>query len=149
LNFQSKLIEISYSPIPLNLKRQSFWFSPGGTPLMTTQVEGLEIQALWDTGAGLSVVDLDFANTHSELFTKSQVIPNGRDSNGNPVNMIMYQLKKMNIGSKSFENVTFVGIDLSKVRVGLGHETNLILGYNIISQANWYIDTRTRTWSIY
>jgi hypothetical protein len=149
LNFQTKLFDVSYDSLPLNLPHHPFWFAPGGLAALPVQVGNLELLAMWDTGAGLSVVDTEYAISHPELFTKGQEFNNGMDSNGNPVKMTVYLLKKITIGSKTFENTTFLAIDLSKVRAGLGSETHLILGYNIISQANWYIDTRTRSWSIY
>lgn len=148
IDFKSLSLEGTDALIPIALSRNHFFFAPAGQLLVPIVVGDGTQQAVWDTGAGLSAVDQQFAKAHPEMFMFVQNISGGTDSTGNPVNLALYTMKSMIVGGRTFNNVSVLGFDFSASRDGIGDSANLILGYNVITQSNWYFDLRTRSWSI-
>jgi hypothetical protein len=148
LDFQTLSLEATDAPIPTSLTRNSFTLSPAGLINLPIKVANTDQTAIWDTGAGLTSVDLNFAKAHPEWFTFIRNLDGGHDSTGHTVTLALYQLSLLSVANKTFASLDVLGFDFGAIRVGAGPSPQLILGYNVIAKTNWYIDLRTRTWSV-
>ena len=105
------------------------------------------VQALWDTGAELSVIDKEFVSKNPNLFQHLQTITNGVDATGNAVKLNLYKFDGLQVGGKTLRG-TIMSMDFKLIREKMGTEVKIILGTNLIRNNNWYFDRVEKTWSI-
>lgn len=110
------------------------------------QIGADRMNALWDTGAGLSSVDVEYVQTHPHEFDFIQDIDNGFDGTGKPVAMKLYSIKEIKIGPRLFKNEKVLAIDFSIVRDHISKDIALILGFNLITKMNWFFDLAKKQW---
>lgn len=103
--------------------------------------------ALFDTGAGLSVVNKDFVERNPQMFELIQDISNGTDATGNPVVMKLYKIKRIEIGNFVFKNENILAMDFDIVRKHISPTIDFIVGFNLITKADWYFDLKAKSWS--
>ncbi len=104
-------------------------------------------KAVWDTGAGITVVDLNFIERFSTFFQElgqSQ----GTDSTGAQRETPMFNMATTHIGRHQFPPHQVAGVDLSHVNSTIEVPMDLILGYSTLSRANWLLDFPRRRWAI-
>jgi hypothetical protein len=101
----------------------------------------------WDTGASITVVDLNFVQRHPEFF---QIAGRslGTDSTGAAMETPMFMMSGATIGGKVFPPHKVAGVDLSHVNAAIERPMNMILGYNTICKANWIFDFPGKRWVI-
>jgi hypothetical protein len=147
--FQGKTLLLSGTELtaidePIPAPRLAFTFAPAGLILLPTSLGA----AVWDTGAGLTSVDTSYALAHPELFIFVQDVDGG-DSTGHAVKMKLFTLKEITVGGHAWKDLSVLGFDFTPARAGgIGLEANLILGYNLITRANWALDLRTRSFTL-
>lgn len=149
LDFRKLFLRSTRSPIPIHLAKRRFSFAPAGMALLEGQVDSQNAVGVWDTGAGLTSVDLAFVQKHPKQFKYLQDIPGGTDASGKPIFLKLYNLKNLTLGGKIFENLKVVAFDFTPAHNGIGEKTSFIWGYNLIQQSNWYVNMRTREWAMY
>lgn len=116
---------------------------------MQALIGGLDSDIIFDTGAQLTSVDVQFVNLHPELFKYITDIDNGKDITGNQVIMKIYELSEIQVGTVTFKNTTVAAFDFNKkLRDYLGENTPLIFGTNAMIQANWIFDLKTNKWGV-
>jgi hypothetical protein len=147
LNLDHSSLIASKTPLGLSAQQQQFTFAPFGQMIVPVLSNGQRSQAVWDTGAALSSVDSNFAVNHPEQFTYIQDVPGGTDYTGKPVIMKLYTMKSITIAGVEFNNVDILALDFTPVRQGVGDQTQIIVGYNLIRQMNWSFDLRTQRWA--
>ncbi|HEX3051495.1 MAG TPA: retropepsin-like aspartic protease [Aggregatilineaceae bacterium] len=103
--------------------------------------------AVWDTGAGLTVVDTNFIERYPALF-QSVGQSTGTDATGTRVETPMFVMAACRIGGRAFPACRVAGVDLSHVNASIEIPMDLILGYNLLSQARWVFDFPRRKWSL-
>lgn len=102
---------------------------------------------VWDTGAGITVVDAGFARAHPELLTMFGM-GTGTDSNLTTLETPLAMLAGCRIGEVAFSPSKVAIVDLGPANASTDLGFDLILGYPIIRQADWYVDVPGREWSV-
>jgi hypothetical protein len=95
--------------------------------------------AVFDTGAAVTVVDDRFAGMHQELFTP-QGTSTGVDVTGHSLETRMATMRAPRILGKQLAEALVAIVDLSAANRTLDRPMDLILGWTLLSQADWYID---------
>jgi predicted aspartyl protease len=104
-------------------------------------------QAVWDTGASITIVDMNFINAHPAFFQPAGH-STGTDSTGAQMETPMYMIAAPVIGGVTFSPHRVAGVDLSPVNATIDVPMDLILGYTTLSQANWVFDFPRKKWAI-
>lgn len=116
-------------------------------PYIEVSMGTAHAQAVWDTGASLTVVNMDFIHAHPEHFEPAGH-SFGTDSTGATLETPMYVMAETTIGARTFPQVRVAGVDLSQVNAHIEIPMDMILGYNILSRACWLFDFPRRQWAI-
>jgi hypothetical protein len=103
--------------------------------------------AVWDTGASITVVDTTFIDNHLSVFEQVGS-STGTDSTGSQMETPMFLMAECVIGNHRFPPQRVAAVDLSHVNATLELPMDLIVGYNIISKANWLFDFLRKKWGI-
>ena len=125
-------------PKPLHLYSSGHF----GIPL---EIDGEKVLTLWDTGAGLTMVDPDFAKAHPQSIQPVGMEAHGTDLiSGKPLQITISRL----LGAK------VDGFDLQTLLVGLHNlelarniQPQVLIGFNLIHQLDWAIDLRRGQWA--
>lgn len=115
-------------------------------PYVTVRLGEVSANAVWDTGASLTVVDLNFIRAHAAHFSAAGHSI-GTDANGTQVETAMYLMDAAQIGGRTFPPHRVAAVDLSPVNAAIEIPMDLIVGYNLYSQANWLFDFPNRRWA--
>jgi len=108
---------------------------------------GKESDALFDTGAALSVVDEDFVKKHPELFAAEGPPTYGKDSANKEMKVQLYKVKSVTLGAKTFEDSYAIGMDFSPFRDIAPSGSVYVVGYNLIRQQTWTLDVDHGVWA--
>lgn len=119
---------------------------PGGSPLIDVDFGTVTTQAVWDTGASLSVADAKFALAHPDLLELG-VDGSGFDAVG-AVSGTHARLASCTIGGKPFEASACIVIDLSALNSTLDEPINLAVGMPIIRRADWCFNFSSNVWDL-
>jgi len=104
-------------------------------------------RAVWDSGAGMTIVDLDFARRHPAYF-REVGRSCGTDATGASVETPVFTLTGADIGGRPFKPHLVAGVNLSRINDTVDMPMDLILGYSTLTQANWWFDFPGRRWKI-
>ncbi len=109
--------------------------------------EPVTANALWDTGASITVVDQSFFNAHRHLFSAgaSSVLIDSTDAQ---TAIRTYTMAGPNIEAHQFASHRVAIVDLAPANARLARPMDLILGYPLLSQADWIFDYPARRWAI-
>lgn len=108
-------------------------------------IAGGEYESFWDTGAGFTVVDSEIVDAHSEEFTFIQEIPMG-DGTGEHGTAKIYSMKSLQFGQFEVRDSVVISYSLAQIRKEVPN-IKAILGHNVLTQFNWYIDNLNGKWS--
>ena len=111
-------------------------------PYVDVHFEQGDALAVWDTGASITVVDSTFIKEYPNLFTADGA-EKGTDATGATFETPMYKMQPCSIGGRSFPGVRVASVDLSHMNAKM----MMILGYNILSRANWLFDFPDKKWA--
>jgi hypothetical protein len=111
------------------------------TPAVPVQWGETIVNAVWDTGAGITLVDRTWAETHPEIVTITHEFGTGTDVFGNTGRNPKGRLAPCRIGNVTFPEQDCGVPDLS------GLDITMFLGLPLISHADWYMDFPQRRWS--
>jgi len=112
-----------------------------------TYKDGIEATGVWDTGAGMTVFDIAFVKKHPHLFKKIGV-STGTDSSGTSLETPMYLMESFELGGFLFPASKVAVVDLSVPNSTIQTPMEFILGYNVLSKANWIFDFPNKKWAI-
>ena len=104
-------------------------------------------QAVWDTGASLTVVDQGFIDRHPALFAAAGQ-SSGIDATGTEVATPMFTMAASSLGPLRLPALRVAGVDLAGVNATIEIPMDMILGYNLLSRANWWFDFPRQRWAI-
>lgn len=101
--------------------------------------DGSTARAVFDTGASVTVVDADFAARHPGLFT---TLPSssGTDASGLTLETPMARMHGPRILGEQFADSLVAIVDLTGPNRTVQRPMDLILGWPITGQADWYVD---------
>lgn len=117
-------------------------------PYVEVQFGTHKAQAVWDTGAGITVVDMGFIQAHAAFFQEVGVSTTGTDSTGSTRKTPMFIMAKAVIGSYEFPPHKVAGVDMSPISDRADIPMDLVLGYSTLSKANWVFDFPRRKWAV-
>ena len=109
--------------------------------------QGGQGSAVWDTGASLTVVDLNFIQQHPGYFAPAGHSV-GTDATGSQVETPMFVMASARIGGHVFPSHRVAAVDLSPVNTRIERPMDLILGYMTLRKANWLFDFPRKRWTI-
>ena len=104
-------------------------------------------RAVWDTGAGITVVGLGFIDDHPEFFREAGR-SSGTDATGHGMETPMFRMASPVIGGQAFPPHMAAGVDLSPVNATITLPMDLIVGYSTLGKANWLFDFPHRRWAV-
>jgi hypothetical protein len=110
-------------------------------PYLDVQFGDVHAQAVWDTGASLTVVDVNFIHRQPAFFEEVGH-STGTDAAGTQMETPMFVMSAAVIGRHTFPPHRVAGVDLSNMPM------DLILGYSTWSKANWLFDFPGKKWVI-
>jgi predicted aspartyl protease len=116
-------------------------------PWVPVQFGGVTANAVWDTGAGITVVDTGFVGRQPGLF-QAAGSSTGTDSTGAQQETPMYLMAACAMGGQAFPALRVAAVDLAHVNTTLERPMDLIVGYNAYSKAHWLFDFPRRRWRI-
>lgn len=104
-------------------------------------------KAVWDTGAGLTIVDMTVIRNQPSCFHEvGESI--GTDSTGAEMRTPMFIVSAISIGNQVFPPHRVAGVDLEYVNSTIEVSMDMILGYSTLSKANWLFDFPHKRWAI-
>jgi len=103
--------------------------------------------SVWDSGAGITIVDQAFWLKHPDLFEEAGTSV-GTDATGMQVETAMFVMAETEIGGEWFARHRVAVVDLSRANATLDQPMDLILGYTTLRQANWLFDFPAKRWAI-
>lgn len=116
-------------------------------PYVEVDFGAVKAKAVWDTGAGITIVDLNFVKKYPALFEEIGE-SSGTDATGTRMETPLFTMAEMVIGENPFPLIKVAGVDLGAVNAGIEIPMDLILGYNTLIKADWYFDFPARKWAI-
>ena len=116
-------------------------------PYVDVNLGSLRGRAIWDTGSGITVVDLSFAKQYPSIFSEAGLSV-GTDSSGTTMATPIFMMSPATIGRCLFPSRRVAGADLTQVNSGSDLHAELILGYDLLKKTNWIFDFPHKKWAI-
>ena len=116
-------------------------------PMVPVDFETVSVLACWDTGAGLSVVEVDFAHAHPHLFEPVRAA-RGVDSAGVQIPTRLWCMAPFRVGGIAIDSSVCAIVDLGPLNNALEQEILFVLGMPAIVQADWSFDFPQRRWNV-
>lgn len=136
------------SEIPCQLELSDLFLGENFHPYVDlTWEDNVRAKGVWDTGAGMTVFDINFVRRHPQLFT-SAGSSMGTDSTGTQTETLMYEMKGFTLAGKKFPPTRIAAVDLSVPNSTIKTPMDFILGYPVLHRANWFFDFKRRKWAI-
>jgi hypothetical protein len=104
-------------------------------------------KAVWDTGAGVTLVDQSFMEKNPTMF-KAIGSTSGTDSTGTTFETPLFEMQPVQIGGQLFKPHKVVVFDLSHINSHVQIPMDFILGYSTLVQAHWIFDFPRKKWGI-
>lgn len=119
---------------------ETIW-GDGSTPAVEPRWDDTSATAIWDTGAGITIVDQTWAQQHRNVVTILDVEDHGTDSTGQAVRGWHGSLASFTIDGVRFPGDQPCGIvDLSPFNANMSQPITMFLGLPQIRQADWLLD---------
>jgi hypothetical protein len=131
----------------INQKKLKLYLGKKFHPYVDVQLGNVKIKAVWDTGAGISIVDTDFIDNNLNFFEKRGK-SKGTDSSGTQIETPIYQMKTPIIGDKQFPSHMCAAVDFSHIKDQTDTPMDMILGYSTLSKAHWLFDFPKKEWLV-
>ncbi|MBC7458367.1 MAG: aspartyl protease family protein [Bdellovibrionaceae bacterium] len=132
---------------PQDLVSEALYLDSGSIPFIELNFPDAKAIAVWDTGAGITIVDKHFFDSHLEFFD-SYGMTTGTDSAGHTFETEIYRMKPINIYGLSFPAHRVVPLSLGHIADKTGRGMDFILGYSTLRHANWLMDFAGGRWAI-
>lgn len=104
-------------------------------------------QTVWDSGAGITVVDQGFLMRHAKWFRRASFSV-GTDATGAQVETPTFIMAETSIGGVAFASHRVAAVDLSPANAALTEPMDMILGYTTLRQASWLFDFPAQRWAV-
>ncbi|MFI5363338.1 MAG: hypothetical protein ACHQ49_15330 [Elusimicrobiota bacterium] len=105
------------------------------------------VQMLYDTGAGLTVMDQGYVDSNASAFSfvgDTQI----QDSSCQKIPVKIYTINSLSVAGNSLSGTYAVAMDLGPVKQALGQDLQGIIGFNAITPFNWWVDLKNDTFAI-
>ena len=118
----------------------------GGVLGMNASVGDLRMEAAWDTGAELTVVDTALVQHHPDLFRFVEDVQ-GEDSTETRLPFRVHRAMRIMLGDHEFDEPVVLAMDLELLRRRLGN-LQLVVGFNLMRNLAWSFDVESGRWGI-
>jgi hypothetical protein len=108
----------------------------------------VDSRAMWDSGAGITVVDEKFIQSHPENFKATDDFETATDGTGKSIPVKAFRAKVIKIGHRTFRNSRVIATDLSVLRANGNPPVQAVIGFNLIRKCDWYFDAKQTKWSV-
>ncbi|HVC09260.1 MAG TPA: retropepsin-like aspartic protease [Elusimicrobiota bacterium] len=116
--------------------------------VMPVEIGADASEALFDTGASMTIVGKNYVAAHPGNFSYLGNTTT-TDAACHRLRAGLYRAHSIVLGGLVFHNFLVMTLDLSATRKIISNGgVDMILGYNIISRANWYFDLAHRRWTV-
>lgn len=129
---------------PVPRMAEPLYLDRGNHIYLTARWDNASAAAVFDTGASLSVVDTALVDRYPHLFIEHGE-SEGTDASGSTTQTPIVEMAGPAILGHRFANTMAAAVDLGQVNATLDRPMDLILGWPVIQQANWFIDHTSRT----
>jgi hypothetical protein len=106
-----------------------------------------KLKAVWDTGAGMTIVDIQFIASHVELF-KLIGESTGMDASGTQSKTPLYDMQGPKIGKEYFPSHKIAAVDFSHIKTQAEIPMDMILGYTTLKYGQWLFNFPHKKWTI-
>ena len=122
--------------------------APPSPPTVQVHWEQTSLDAAWDTGAGVTLVDRSWADRHPDIVSVHRETGRGTDVTGTEADHHWGALAPCRIGDLTFAEQKCAVLDLSPLNATLAHPVQIVIGLPLIAQASWYMDFPRRRWTV-
>ncbi|MGD7706357.1 aspartyl protease family protein [Microlunatus sp. Y2014] len=136
------------APAPTSAPLWPLDSEPRRQPTVPLAIADTVTDAVWDTGASITVVDQGWAAAHPGAITPDGSVSTGTDSAGRSVSSTGGRLSACEIGGLEFAATRCAVVDLSPVNEHLANPLTVILGLPVLLQATWWMDFPGRRWAV-
>ena len=119
----------------------------GAQPMVPVEFDTVAALACWDTGAGLSAVDVDFADSHPQLFEHVRATV-GVDASGVEMPSQLCGMAAFRVGGIAIDSSACAIVDLGPLNAVLEQPISFVLGMPAIVQADWTLDFPQHRWLV-
>ena len=105
------------------------------------------VQMLYDTGAGLTVMDQSYVDSNASAFSfqgDTQI----QDSSCQKIPVKIYTVNSLSVGGNSLSGIYAVAMDLTVIKKALGRDLQGIIGFNTITPFNWWVDLKNNKFAV-
>lgn len=122
---------------------------PHRTPTVEVIWAAATLTAVWDTGAGITIVDRAWATAHPEIVTISDAKGVGTDSTGATTDNPQGRMASCRIGGLEFPEQLCGVVDLSALNSGKRSAVQMIIGLPLMVHATWFLDFPRHRWTVH
>jgi len=145
--FDDALVNIvSEADARRSLADQDLIMDRGLIPCIAVRAGGVDSSAIWDSGAGITLVDTNFVTEHPELFV-SLGSEMGTDSTNRKQETPIYMMSGLAVAGHEFNPVKVAAVPLTNPSNPTKSAMNFVLGFSALRQAHWLFDFPNRKWS--
>ena len=126
---------------------RQLYLGPRGHPYVDVNIGSSEVAAIWDTGAGLTCIDLAAIQSNPEYFEPAGNSV-GTDSAGMSQSAPLFEVTGLSVGGVTFSPHIVVGFDLSLISSTAERRFDAILGMSTLAQTNWCFDFPGKRWNV-
>lgn len=119
------------------------------TPAVDVRWGPKSVSAIWDTGAGITLVDQNWAMEHPDVVTILNETDMGTDSSGHTRSNPKGRLAACRIGDVDFDEQRCGVVDFSDFNGSSATPVYMFAGLPLMSQATWAFDFPSRRWTVY
>jgi predicted aspartyl protease len=116
-------------------------------PHVRVRLERETFAAVWDTGAGVTVVDASLQEMHPECFRPAGS-SSGTDSSGETMETDMWWLQGLTLGGRTFPPHKVASVDLTHVNAQIKRPMHLALGFTTLILSEWWMDFSGMRWCL-
>jgi hypothetical protein len=119
------------------------------TPAVRAEWGSTSLDAVWDTGAGATLVDQSWASRHPDIVSVHPGTGRGTDVTGAEAHHRWGTLAPCQIGNAAFAEQKCAVVDLSSLNATLARPVEVVIGLPLIAQAAWCMDYPRRRWTLW
>ncbi len=123
--------------------------APHSTPTVQVVWDQTSVDALWDTGAGTTLVDESWAGRHPDIVAVHAETGLGTDVTGAEASYRWGTMAPCRIGGAGFAEQTCAVVDFSALNATLASPWEVVVGLPLIAQASWCMDHPGRRWALW
>lgn len=147
-HFDRPRIELD-GPLPPNPSWFPLTTDPHRTPTVDVSWGDTRSTAVWDTGAGVTLVDRTWASSHPEVVVIGTASGRGTDVTGAQASHPWGTLAACRIGGREFGGQVCGVVDFSVLNATLASPIEVVLGLPLITQASWCMDFPGHRWTLW